>query len=118
MADSELLSNQSARGLYGRAIVCNWQGPVWVLPNVFVVRKLMELGLISEARNIASRVVRVMLKDIQENGMLHENYDANTGKCLWAPQFMSWNILALELLAVLEKRADKRVIRRSLLRAA
>jgi putative isomerase len=118
MADSELLSNQSPRGLYGRAIVCNWQGPVWILPNVFVVRKLMELGLVSEARNIASRVVRVMLKDIQENGMLHENYDANTGKCLWAPQFMSWNILALELVAVLEKRVSKRVVRRSLRRAA
>ncbi len=102
MAVSELLSNQSPRGLYGRAIVCNWQGPVWILPNVFVVRKLIDLGLHSEALDVANRVVSVMLKDIKENGILHENYDANTGQPLWAPNFMSWNVLALELLEVLE----------------
>jgi len=104
MAGSELLSNQSPRGLYGRAIVCNWQGPVWVLPNIFVVRRLTALGLTSAAKDIAARVVRVMVKDIRQNRMLHENYDANTGKALWAPQFMSWNILALELVELLESK--------------
>ena len=32
-----------ALGLYGRAIVCNWNGPVWALPNVLVVRTLFLL---------------------------------------------------------------------------
>jgi hypothetical protein len=29
---------------------------------------------------------------------LYENYNAETGEPLWAPKFMSWNALALELI--------------------
>lgn len=100
LAVSNLLCNQSPRGLYGRVIVCNWQGPVWVLPNVLAVRMLLRMGLKSEAKDIASRVVSVMVQDLEEKGTLHENYDCETGAGLWAPQFMSWNILALELIDV------------------
>jgi putative isomerase len=97
MAASEPLSNQSPRGLYGRAIVCNWNGPVWVLPNVLVVRTLLRLGMRAAAANVARRVIAVMVKSLRETGVLHENYNADTGKQLWAPNFMSWNITALEL---------------------
>ncbi len=97
MAASEPLSNQSPRGLYGRAIVCNWNGPVWVLPNVLVVRTLLRLGMRKAAANVARRVIAVMVKSLRETGVLHENYNADTGKQLWAPNFMSWNITALEL---------------------
>jgi len=97
MAASEPLSHQSARGLYGRAIVCNWNGPVWVLPNVLVVRTLLRLNMRKAAVNIARRVIAVMVKSLRETGVLHENYNADTGKQLWAPKFMSWNITALEL---------------------
>jgi Trehalase len=98
MAASENLSNQAPRGLYGRAIVCNWNGPVWILPNVLVVRTLLKYGLHKQARDIARRVLAAMAKDLKETGVLHENYDANTGTSLWAPRFMSWNIMALELI--------------------
>ncbi|MBX9723812.1 MAG: hypothetical protein K2X81_20565, partial [Candidatus Obscuribacterales bacterium] len=41
VAASEPLYNNAMRGMYGRAIVSNWQGPVWVLTNAFVVRCLL-----------------------------------------------------------------------------
>lgn len=102
VAASEPLYNNALRGLYGRAIVSNWQGPVWVLTNALVVRCLLRFGFKKEAQEVSARMLNTMLKDIEQNGTLHENYHAETGQALWAPQFMSWNILALELLEILE----------------
>ncbi|CAN5373803.1 hypothetical protein BH11CYA1_BH11CYA1_42590 [soil metagenome] len=101
-AISEPLANQQRRGLYGRAIVSNWQGPVWILPNALAVRILNKYGYKEEAREISARVVKTLLASLSNYNTLFENYDADTGKGLWAPQFMSWNILALELIQTLE----------------
>lgn len=98
---SELLYNQSYRGLYGRAMVSNWQGPMWVLPNVMAVRGLIHYGLNKEAREIATLVVKTLADALDNTGTLTENYEADTGKPLWAPQFISWNVLALELMELL-----------------
>jgi neutral trehalase len=97
-AASESLYNQAPRGLYGRVKVSNWQGPMWILPNALMVRELLRSGYGQQATEIAVRVLRTMLNDVEVNGTLHENYHAETGQPLWAPSFMSWNILALELL--------------------
>ena len=101
-AVSEPLANQQRRGLYGRAIVSNWQGPVWVLPNALIVRALLKYGYKKEAQDIAARVVATLGKGLEDTGTLYENYNAETGAPLWAPNFMSWNILALELIELLE----------------
>lgn len=101
---SEQLYNNAKRGLYGRALVCNWQGPVWILSNTFVVRALVKEGYEMEALEISSRAVRNLLVDIKERQLMHESYDAETGEPVWAPQFMSWNIFALELIELLEKK--------------
>lgn len=101
-AVSEPLANQQRRGLYGRAIVSNWQGPVWVLPNALIVRALLKYGYEREAQDIAARVVATLSKGLDDTGTLYENYNAETGAPLWAPNFMSWNILALELVELLE----------------
>jgi hypothetical protein len=98
VAASEPLYNQSRRGLYGRATVSNWQGPVWVLPNALAVRCLVTQGYLQEAKNLAGRVLRAMYKGFKSTGTLYENYHAETGAPLWAPDFMSWNVLALELI--------------------
>lgn len=101
LAQSELLYNQSYRGLYGRAMVSNWQGPMWVLPNVLAVRGLKHYGLEDKAKDVSIRVLETMAKVLAQNDTLTENYDAETGKPLWAPQFISWNILALELMELI-----------------
>jgi glycogen debranching enzyme len=99
---SELLYNQAKRGLYGRAIVSNWQGPVWVLPNVFAVRGLLALGHKTEADEISRRCLSALVGGLKDFGTLFENYNAETGEPLWAPKFMSWNALAMELIRVVE----------------
>lgn len=101
-AASERLYNQAKRGLYGRAIVSNWQGPVWVLPNALVNRCLVKYGYMKEAEDLAWRVISTMANALAETGTLFENYNAETGEPLWAPQFISWNILTLELIEILE----------------
>lgn len=101
-AVSEPLCNQSKRGLYGRAIVSNWQGPVWILPNALVCRLLLAYEFKQEAIELSLRVLSTMLKGLNETGTLFENYHAETGEPLWAPQFISWNILALEMIELVE----------------
>ncbi len=44
VAISEPLYNQAKRGLYGRAVVSNWQGPMWILPNALTARCLIANG--------------------------------------------------------------------------
>jgi putative isomerase len=102
VAVSERLCQNAERGLYGRVIVSNWQGPVWVLPNVLAARGLMHYNYNGEAEMLALRMVTTMAKDLEKSGTLHENYNAETGCALWAPNFMSWNFLALELIDLLQ----------------
>lgn len=101
-SSSEPLYNNAKRGLYGRAIVSNWQGPMWILPNALAARGLVAHGFKKEAQEIATRVINTMNRTLDERGTLYENYNAETGDPLWAPQFMSWNILAIELVQLLE----------------
>lgn len=98
VAVSENLYNQAKRGLYGRARVSNWQGPMWILPNGLAVRALARHGLKSEAQQVAHRAINTAINSIIDHAGLFENYNAETGAPLWAPNFMSWNILILEML--------------------
>lgn len=102
VAASEPLYNQAKRGLYGRVICSNWQGPMWVLPNALVVRALVREKKHAEAQTVAERVINTLASGLESNGTLYENYHADTGEPLFAPQFMSWNSLCLELLGVLD----------------
>ncbi len=101
LAYSEPLYNNSRRGLFGRALVCNWQGPVWVLPNAWIARALVKQGYRDEAREVAARVIANLDKDITARQTIHESYNAETGDPVWAPQFMSWNILTLDLIELI-----------------
>jgi glycogen debranching enzyme len=96
-AASERLYNNSPRGLYGRAMVSNWQGPAWILVSALVCRGLLSYGRSADAKQVAQGVLTSMQMDLEKNKTLHENYDAETGRPLWAPDFMSWNSLAIEL---------------------
>jgi neutral trehalase len=101
-SSSEPLYNNAKRGLYGRAIVSNWQGPMWILPNALAVRGLLAHGFKKEAEEVAARVVGTVMKTLDERNTMYENYNAESGDPLWAPQFMSWNVLLIELVQLLE----------------
>jgi putative isomerase len=59
---------------------------------------LLRYGYPEPALETAVRVVRLCLDDLEWNGMMHENYDAETGAPLAAPDFVSWNLLAAQMI--------------------
>lgn len=80
----------------------NWQGPVWVLCTYFMFQALLNYGYTSVAREAVDNLNKTLAADITNNGMMHENYDAETGKPLYADNFGSWNVLADLMLEELE----------------
>jgi glycogen debranching enzyme len=113
-AVSERLHNQSRRGLYGRNMVSNWQGPVWVLVNALACRGLVHYGYKKDAVRVAKRILATLEADVVKNGTLHENYNAESGAPLFAPDFMSWNALAIEMIRLVREseRTKNRIARR------
>lgn len=83
----------------GRALVpeywfeaANWNGPIWILPNLFAIEILQKYNYSAEARDLKKKVNNLLAKDIQQNKMMHEQYSYLDGKPGWAENFMSWNI--------------------------
>lgn len=76
----------------------NWQGPVWPLVNYFTFKILLNYGFEKEAKELAEKTGKLLLKDLKTSGGMHENYNAETGEPLAAPNFISWNLLVLGML--------------------
>jgi alpha,alpha-trehalase len=80
----------------------NWRGPIWPIANYLYFRALMNYGFGTEARRLAVMLAELCMKDLDANGSMHENYDADTGAPL-APTsgqrggvdggFIGWNLL-------------------------
>lgn len=77
----------------------NWQGPVWPLVNYLAMHALLNYGFRREAQHIAVIISRLCLEDIKNTGGMHENYNADTGKPLAAPNFVSWNLLVGQMVS-------------------
>lgn len=76
----------------------NWQGPVWPIANYIGMHALLNYGFQKEAKEIAQKIVTLCLRDIQKSGGMHENYHADTGAPLAAPNFVSWNLLVGQMI--------------------
>ncbi len=76
----------------------NWQGPVWPLVNYFTFKILLNYGFNKEAKELAEKTGKILLSDFKKTGGMHENYDAETGEPLAAPNFVSWNLLVSGML--------------------
>lgn len=81
-----------------------WLGPVWGISAYMTFRALLKYGYESEARDIAERTVVLLGRDIEGCGELHEYYHPDTGEGVNNQGFQSWNLLANNILAYLEKR--------------
>jgi alpha,alpha-trehalase len=92
-ADEPLYNNENVIKPYS-----NWQGPIWPHANWMAMHALLHYGYPDAARDVAVRVTQVCLDDLERNGMMHENYHADTGAPLAAPDFISWNLLAAQIL--------------------
>ncbi len=76
----------------------NWQGPIWPHANWMFMHALLNYGYRDAGLEIAERVTRLCLDDLDRNGMMHENYHADTGAPLAAPDFISWNLLVARMI--------------------
>ena len=92
-ADEPLYNNENVLKPYS-----NWQGPVWPHANWMIMHALIHYGYPDAALETAAKVTRLCLDDLTGNGMMHENYHADTGAPLAAPDFISWNLLVAQML--------------------
>jgi hypothetical protein len=92
-ADDPLYNNENVIKPYS-----NWQGPIWPHANWMVMHGLIHYGYPEAAVEVAERVTRLCLEDLARNGMMHENYHADTGAPLAAPNFISWNLLVAQMM--------------------
>jgi len=92
-ADEPLYNNENVIKPYS-----NWQGPIWPHANWMAMHALIHYGYREQALAVAERVTRLCLADLAANGMMHENYHAETGAPLAAPDFVSWNLLVAQMI--------------------
>ncbi len=84
----------------------NWQGPIWPHANWMVMHALLHYGYPDAALEVAARVTRLCLADLARNRMMHENYHADTGAPLAAPDFISWNLLVARMIEEARARTE------------
>jgi len=87
----------------------NWQGPVWPIANYIYSIGLKHYGFDKENEWLSATLGNLLIKDINEWGSMHENYNADTGAPL-APSadhvdengkfvgFISWNLCVQNIL--------------------
>lgn len=80
----------------------NWRGPIWGISNYMVFKGLTKYGYTAEAKELASKTVRLFGKDFEKNSALHEYYEPETGEPLLNKGFQNWNYLVLNMTAWLE----------------
>ena len=94
----------------------NWQGPVWPIANYIYSIGLKNYGYEEEVAWLAQTLGELLVQDMEEWGIMHENYHADTGAPL-APSadhvdengkfvgFISWNLCIQNVLeGVLEDK--------------
>lgn len=81
----------------------NWQGPIWPIATYIYVQAMARYGFVNEAKEVAEQCIGLCVEDVKKSGGMHENYDAETGEPLAAPNFVSWNLLMIPVLDQLER---------------
>lgn len=88
----------------------NWNGPVWGLSTFLTAYGLARYGYRDEALEAAGRLIDVYASDLRTNGLIHEYYDADTGRPVIKPGFLSWNLLAVRVLGDIRNGVDPAAI--------
>lgn len=82
--------------------------PIWINANYMSYIALTRYGFNKQAAELSGILGRMVVRDIQKWGSMHENYDAETGAGLAPapdrsenhvfPGFAGWNLLAQDML--------------------
>lgn len=76
----------------------NWLGPVWTVANYCVYKGLEQYGKTKLAKEIARRTLALMERSLKKYGDLFESYDPDSGEPFMHPGFLSFNMLAAEMM--------------------
>ncbi|MCF7837333.1 MAG: hypothetical protein K9N49_01760 [Candidatus Marinimicrobia bacterium] len=109
LAPGGLRSHSAREPIYNNTATgnpSNWQGPVWGLSTFLTAYGLANYGYRAEALDLAFRQIRVLAADIEQNSCLHEYYHGDTSQPIMKPGFLSWDLLALRVIADLRAGAD------------
>ena len=82
----------------------SWRGPIWGISNYMVFRALVDYGFDKEAKELAAKTIVMFGRDLERTGVLHENYNPETGEPILNPGFQNWNYLVLNMIAWMEGR--------------
>ena len=85
-----------------------WRGRIWAPMNYLVYEALSEAGMDEEMRTLAASSRKLLLKEWDEHGHVHENYNGTTGEGCDKPNsnnFYHWGGL-LGYIAVMQAKKD------------
>lgn len=88
----------------------NWQGPVWPIANYLYFGALLNYKFTKKSLILAEKITKLCLTDLDKFGGMHENYHAESGKSLAAPNFVSWNLLVGLMLIQADKQENPFVL--------
>ncbi len=76
----------------------NWLGPVWTIATYLVWLGIRSYGFRDEADILARSTLNLLAGDIEASGSVHEQYHPETGKPNFNADFISWNLLSMQML--------------------
>lgn len=88
-----------------------WRGRIWAPMNYLVYEALSEAGMEEEKKLLAASSRKLLLKEWEEHGHVHENYNGTTGEGCDKPNsnnFYHWGGL-LGYIAVMQAKRDARL---------
>lgn len=75
----------------------NWLGPIWLAANYVVFKAMIRYGYREEAEEICRNSLKLLGRDLEKTGCMHEYYDPFTGEPVMNGGFINWNILAVNM---------------------
>ncbi|MBR2275635.1 MAG: trehalase / alfa-L-rhamnosidase / mannosyl oligosaccharide glucosidase, partial [Lachnospiraceae bacterium] len=82
----------------------NWLGPIWLVANYCVFKGMLNYGYRKEAEELCAGSVRLLERDIEKTGCMHEYYNPFTGEPVMNGGFINWNVLVLNMQKELDDR--------------
>ena len=76
-----------------------WLGPIWINANYLTFRGLVRYGYNDDARALVEKTIRLLGRDFEQNGALHEYYLPDNGEPVLNKGFQNWNYLVLNMIA-------------------
>lgn len=77
----------------------SWLGPIWGVANYLTFRGLVRYGFDDDARELATKTIRLFGRDLERFGALHEYYQPDNGEPIMNRGFQNWNFLVLNMMA-------------------